>query len=75
MVSRKHIASKHDSLVESDIEEPSIDLEITQDERRKLFGSLREDLYYKAIVRDVRKYVQDQFKSHLGLQTKAESIR
>lgn len=36
------------------------------DERKNAFGNKRDDLFYKTIGRDVRKYIQELFQIYIG---------
>lgn len=66
MVSRRDLARGHPK---ETLQEASDSVEICDDryeERRQAFGNKRDDLFYKTIGRDVRKYLQEQFQHFLG---------
>lgn len=66
MVSRKDLARSHNT-EEHTQEREEDDLPTdTFDERKAAFGNKRDDLFYKTIGRDVRKYLQECFHSILG---------
>lgn len=75
MVSRKDLARSH-AVEETHAEEETP--EVSNDtftERKAAFGDKRDDLFYKTIGRDVRKYLQEQFQVFLGEKTLKECIR
>lgn len=66
MISRKDLCRPRydDAYLESeDCFEPSGDSSI---QRKQIFGNKRDDLYYKTICRDVRKFIQERFHTFLG---------
>jgi hypothetical protein len=74
LMHRDKIASKEprrSMLNDEDINEVQDD---TVEMKRSIFGLTRDDLYYKTIVRDVRKYLQDQFKRFLKAETINQSL-
>jgi len=66
MISRQNLARSNQE--EEEVEEQAEDEvpSTTFDERKAAFGDKRDDLFYKTIGRDVRKYIQESFQSHLG---------
>lgn len=67
MISREDLAKKQDSLMETKPQViPKVTLETSNVDRSKIFKGVREDLYFKAICRDIRKFIQEQFQSFLG---------
>jgi hypothetical protein len=66
MVSREALARNHSKeygCIEEGEEEVS---HCNYTERKAAFGSKRDDLFYKTIGRDVRKFLQESFQSNLG---------
>jgi hypothetical protein len=66
MVSRWDLARSHDKEDEVDEEFEEVSPSDTFDKRKAAFGTKRDDLFYKTIGRDVRKYLQEQFQCGLG---------
>lgn len=66
MVPRKHLARQ--SVLAENSEADHSQLLICEDfnERKSAFGTKRDDLFYKTIGRDVRKYLQEKFQVYLG---------
>lgn len=75
MISRWDLARRHekdDEEVQDNIdEEPSDAFE----KRKAAFGTKRDDLFYKTIGRDVRKYLQEQFQCSLNSKNLKECLR
>lgn len=66
MVSREILAKSVYEHAEAE-EESNDELKRTNfDERKNAFGNKRDDLFYKTIGRDVRKYLQEQFQLYMG---------
>lgn len=66
MVSRKQLA-RGVQVAEESCEESKLDLVCDDfDERKNAFKNKRDDLFYKTIGRDVRKYLQEKFQKYLG---------
>lgn len=75
MVSRKDLARSHkteDDTQEREEEDLPTD---TFDERKAAFGNKRDDLFYKTIGRDVRKYLQECFHSNLGEKSMKQCLK
>lgn len=75
MISRWDLARNHEKVDEEDEddfeEEPSIAFE----KRKAAFGRKRDDLFYKTIGRDVRKYIQEQFQCSLDGKNLKECVK
>lgn len=75
MVSRRDLARSHQTHEETEDEEVEEVSNDTYNERKAAFGDKRDDLFYKTIGRDVRKYLQEQFQLILGGRSLKECIR
>lgn len=66
MVTRKQLAGKP-HFIDETLEETKQELVCDNFyERKNAFGNKRDDLFYKTIGRDVRKYFQEKFQKYLG---------
>lgn len=66
MVSRRDLVRAR-KLSETEEEEAPVEVpNEVYDERKAAFGDKRDDLFYKTIGRDVRKFLQERFQSVLG---------
>ena len=66
MVSRKALARNHNR-EEVSVEESEEEVShCNYTERKAAFGNKRDDLFYKTIGRDVRKFLQESFQLKLG---------
>ena len=66
MVSRKDLVRNR--TMEDNSEQEAV-IEVSNDvydERKAAFGNKRDDLFYKTIGRDLRKYLQELFQSTLN---------
>jgi hypothetical protein len=75
MISRWDLARRHEKdaeEVQEDVEEESSD---AFEKRKAAFGTKRDDLFYKTIGRDVRKYLQEQFQCSLSGKNLKECLR
>lgn len=75
MISRKDLARTR--IPESEIIQ-EVDNDLSDDtfnKRRAAFGDKRDDLFYKTIGRDVRKFMQEEFQQFLGGKSIKELIK
>ena len=75
MISRWDLARRHENVDEEDVEEVDEEPCDAFEKRKAAFGTKRDDLFYKTIGRDVRKYLQEQFQCSLSGRNLKESLR
>lgn len=75
MVSRKDLARSKGVEDANDEEYDEDSHHDTYEKRKAVFGTKRDDLFYKTIGRDVRKYLQDKFQSTLNGRNLKEWMR
>ena len=75
MISRWDLARSHEKTEDLDEECEDDTPNDTFDKRKAAFGTKRDDLFYKTIGRDVRKYLQEQFQCGLGSKSLKEWLR
>ena len=75
MISRWDLARSHEKVDDNEGECEEDMPSDTFDKRKAAFGTKRDDLFYKTIGRDVRKYLQEQFQCGLGSKSLKEWLR
>ena len=75
LVSRQDLCRPSDNAWEIEYEEPIEDSSDSSLKRKQIFGGKRDDLYYKTICRDVRRFMQLQFQTYLGEQNISDFMK
>lgn len=75
MISRKDLARARTAECDVVQEEDNDLSDDTFNKRRAAFGDKRDDLFYKTIGRDVRKFLQEEFQQFLGGKSIKEWIK